>query len=118
MSAKVLAQYHNFENSASYGGVSRFAKSQGISLKWAKAILENYLGYMLRKPPRSKFSTLPVKVFTMDEQWTADVIKGINLSKQNNRYMYLITVVDVFSKYAWVKPLKNKTISWFVVLAH
>ena len=34
----LLEQYHDPENPASYGGVSRFAKSQGISLKQAKAI--------------------------------------------------------------------------------
>jgi len=40
----LLKQYHDPKNSASYGGVSRFAKNQGISLKKAKAILENGLG--------------------------------------------------------------------------
>ena len=105
----LLKQYHDLENPASYGGVSRFAKSQGISLKRAKAILENDLGYTLHKPRQRKFPTLPVKVFTIDEQWTADLIEVINISKQNKGYNYLLTVVDVFSKHAWVKPLKNKT---------
>ena len=40
MSTKVLAQYHDPENPASYGGVARFVKSQGISVKKAKQILE------------------------------------------------------------------------------
>ena len=109
MSTKVLAQYHDPENPASYGGVARFAKCQGISIKKAKAVLENYLGYMLHKLARRKFPTLPVKVFTIDEQWTADLIEVINISKQNKGYKYLLTVVDVLSKYAWVEPIKNKT---------
>lgn len=33
----------------------------------------------------------------------------INISKQNKSYKYLLTVMDVFSKHAWVEPLKNKT---------
>ena len=73
----LLKQYHELNNPASYGGVSRFAKNQGISLKRAKTILENDLGYTLHKPRRSKFTVLPVKVFTMDEQWTADLIEVI-----------------------------------------
>ena len=105
----LLEQYHDPENPASYGGVSRFAKSQGISLKRAKAVLGNDLGYTLHKPRRRKFPTLPVKVFTMDEQWTGDLIEVINISKQNKGFKYLLTVVDVFSKYAWVEPIKNKT---------
>ena len=93
----LLKQYHNLENPASYGGVSRFAKSPGISLNKAKAVLENDLGYTLHKQTRRKFPTLPVKVFTIDEQWTADLIEVINISKQNKGYKYLLTVVDVLS---------------------
>ena len=103
-------QYHNLENPASYDGISRFTKSQGFSVKKAKAILEYDLGYTLHKPARRKFPTLPVKVFTIDEQWTADLIEAINISKQNKGYKYLLTLVDAFSKYAWVEPIKNKTV--------
>ena len=67
------------------------------------------LGYTLHKPTRRKFPTLPVKVFTIDEQWTADLIEVINISKQYKGYKYLLTVVDVISKHAWVKTIKNKT---------
>ena len=100
MSTKVLAQYHDPENPASYGGVARFAKSQGISVKKAKQILEKDLGYTLHKPRRRHFPTLPVKckVYTIDEQWRADLIEVINISKQNRGFKYLLTVVDVFSK--------------------
>ena len=30
-------------------------------------------------------------------------------SKTNKHYKYLLVVIDIFSKYLWVKPLKNKT---------
>jgi hypothetical protein len=30
-------------------------------------------------------------------------------SKENDGYNYLLTVIDCFSKYAWAKPIKNKT---------
>ena len=33
----------------------------------------------------------------------------INIAKHNRGYRYLLTVVDVFSKNAWVQPVKNKT---------
>ena len=44
----------------------------------------------------------------MDEQWAGDLIEVINISKQNKGFKYLLAVVDVFSKYAWVEPIKNK----------
>ena len=30
-------------------------------------------------------------------------------SKQNKHYKYLLTVIDIFSKYVWIVPLKTKT---------
>ena len=45
----------------------------------------------------------------MDEQWTADIIEENNISKYKKGYECLLKVGDVFSKHAWVEPLKNKT---------
>ena len=48
-------------------------------------------------------------VFGTDEQWAADLIEVINIAKANRGYRYLLTVVDVLFKYAWVEPVKSKT---------
>jgi len=32
-----------------------------------------------------------------------------SLSNYNNKYKYLLIVIDVFSRYAWSDPLKDKT---------
>ena len=48
-------------------------------------------------------------VFGIDDQWVSDLIEVINISKSNHGYRYLLTVVDAFSKYAWVEPVKTKT---------
>ena len=32
-----------------------------------------------------------------------------SLSKHNNGYKYILTVIDVLSKFAWVEPMKTKT---------
>ena len=32
-----------------------------------------------------------------------------SFSRSNKGYKYLLTVIDVFSKYGWIVPLKNKT---------
>jgi len=34
------------------------------------------------------------------------------LQKENNSYNYLLTIIDVFSKRAFVFPLKNKTATY------
>ena len=105
----LLEQYHDSENPGSYGGIQRFPKNNGISIKRVKRILGKDLGYTLHKPRRGKFPTLPVKAFNIDEQWAAGLIVVTNISKYNRGYKYLPTVIDVFSKHAWVQPIKNKT---------
>ena len=45
----------------------------------------------------------------MDHQWVADLDEVQRLAKHNGGTWYLLTVLDVLSKYAWVEPLKDKT---------
>ena len=37
-----------------------------------------------------------------DETWSSDLIDKSSLSKYNNNYKLLITVIDIFTKYAWL----------------
>ena len=40
--------------------------------------------------------------------WAAYLVEMQPLSSKNKNVKYLLCAVDVFSKYAWVKPLKDK----------
>ena len=44
-----------------------------------------------------------------DETWSADLIDKSSLSKYNNNFKFILTVIDIFTKYAWAIPLKNKS---------
>ncbi|XP_016845104.2 uncharacterized protein LOC107982136 [Nasonia vitripennis] len=45
----------------------------------------------------------------LDETWQADLVEMQPYAQENKSYKYLLTVIDVFSKYAWAIPLKQKT---------
>ena len=45
----------------------------------------------------------------IDTQWQADLAYLSKLSKSNDMHRYLLCIIDVFSKYAWVVPIKDKT---------
>ena len=41
--------------------------------------------------------------------WCSDLVEMQKLSKWNKGYKYLLMVLDIFSKYGWIVPLKTKT---------
>ena len=45
----------------------------------------------------------------IDKKWEADLVVMDSLSKEKYGYKYILTVIDVLSKYAWVEPLKTKS---------
>ena len=45
----------------------------------------------------------------IDQIWTADLIDMQAFSKDSNGIKHLLTVIDIFSKFAWIVPLKLKT---------
>ena len=80
-----------------------------MPLKKAQRILERDLPYTLHKPRRHRFTTLPVIVGGLDDQWVADLVEVQPLAKYNRGIRCLLMVLDGLSKYAWMQPLKAKT---------
>jgi transposase InsO family protein len=62
----------------------------------------------LHKPVRRKFPRRSVIVYSVDDIWGADLVDMREWEKYNKGYVYMLTVIDVMSKYAWAIPLKDK----------
>ena len=62
----------------------------------------------LHKPIRRKFKTRRVISNGIDEIWCSDLVEMQHFSKWNKGYRYLLMILDVFSKYGWIAPLKDK----------
>ena len=102
-------QYKDPGCPGSLGGLQRFARVQQQTVQYVRPHLEKELDYALHKPVRRRLPTLKVQVWRIDHQWVADLVEVQRLAKHNRGTRYLLTVLDVFSKYAWVEPLKDKT---------
>ncbi len=63
----------------------------------------------LHKPVRRKFRRRRVEVKRIDQIWSADLVDMQWNSRQNSGYKYLLNIIDLFSKYAWSVPTKDKT---------
>ena len=60
------------------------------------------------KPVIRKFKKSKVYSSFKDNIWHVDLTDMQSLSKYNNENKYLLCAIDLFSKYAWVIPIKDK----------
>ena len=88
-------------------------KKQGKSKKRQKPLSEEEnwqvkLADELHKPIKRNFTRRRVIANHIDEIWCSDLVEMQQFSKWNKGYRYLLMVLDVFSKYGWIVPLKDK----------
>lgn len=63
----------------------------------------------LHAPARKHFKRRKVIIKGIDDLFQADLVDMSTYARQNRGFHFLLTVIDCFSKYAWVVPLKNKS---------
>ena len=64
----------------------------------------------LHKPKRKNYLRRKIIVNHLNEIFAADLVEMQKFSKINKEYRYLLTCIDIFSKYAFVIPLKDKKV--------
>ena len=65
--------------------------------------------YDLYKRKRTKYNSLGIDVWHKNDLWSIDLAEMKDLAGYNDNLRYILCVVDVYSRYAFVKLLKNKT---------
>ena len=100
--------YYDFKSSAGFASVKKLAEASGISEKQVKEWLKSQPTYTLHKTARKYYPTRQYVVHDIDEQWQADLADVSLLAKRNKGYHFILTVIDLFSRYAWARPLKTK----------
>ena len=62
----------------------------------------------LHKAKRKNYPRRRIIVNNINEIFAADLVEMQKFAKLNKGYRYLLTCIDIFSKFAWVIPLKDK----------
>ena len=106
--------YYDTNHPSGFGGVDavyRAVQKDGvkISRKQINSWLRQQPTYTLHQPIRRRFKRNRVIVGGIDQQWQADLVDVTSLSRYNDGQRFLLTCIDIFSKYAWVIPLQDKT---------
>lgn len=74
------------------------------TVKWT-----DQLANELHKPVVRKFRKRRVIVYGIDEIWGADLVDMQAFAKDNDGFRFLLSVIDVYSKYGWLVPIKDKS---------
>lgn len=111
MEKRLEQLYYGLPAPSAYAGGTRLLQATRKKFHTNKVIewLEGQDAHTLHKMVRYRFPRRPYKVFSPYELWEADLADFRALKTYNNQYSYLLVVIDVLSKYAWVEPLLNKT---------
>lgn len=80
-------------------------KTKTKTKKW----LSSQLAYSLNKPMLKRFPTRAYKTFGIDDLSQMDLMEMILYSKINKGYKYILTCIDVFSRFARAIPVKSKS---------
>ena len=106
--------YYDVRHPASYSSAAKLVKAarvdgrKDVKLKDVKEWLRSQDAHTLHRPVSYRFPRNKVVVEGIDDQWDADLMDLGNLSKYNDGHAFVLTVIDVFSRYAWLVALKTK----------
>jgi len=82
--------------------------TKGETFNAVKHYLSSQDAYTLHKQRRLRFPRRKTISKGISDLYQADLVDLSALSRYNDKYRYLLTVIDVFSKVSWVVPLKSK----------
>jgi len=112
---KYLTELYNTPGGAgSFGGVKPLLdeiKREGKYDIGKKRVVEFLKGrdeYTLHKPARKVYPTHHILVGGPNDMHQGDLIDFNTISKHNDGYSYILTVIDCFTRFAWAVPIKDK----------
>ena len=85
-------------------------KGSGVTLENKYIPQNQQLAEELHKPIIRRFKRREVYSAFKDNIWVADLAGMQLISKFNKGLRFLLCVIDIYSKYAWVVPLKDKKV--------
>lgn len=84
-------------------------KDPHLSRKDVRNWLASEMTYSLHTQVQDKFTRNRCIVEHVDEQWQADLVDMSKLRRSNSNTSFILTVIDMFSKFAFTIPLKSKS---------
>ncbi len=93
---------------SSPGAAYMYFKKKGATFPMVEKALSSVDGYSIHKELRRARTYNPYYVYYRRQQIQADLIDIQKLKGQNQGTSYLLALIDSFTRYLWVYPLKSK----------
>ena len=106
--------YGNPADPGGLSGIDRLLKRAqqlnlpGVNRHVVEQFLKGEQAYTLHRPARKRYVHNRTYVAGIDGQWHADLADMQAIASHKTGARYFLTVIDVFSKFAWVAPVKLK----------
>ena len=105
----LASMVYKFFDKKSASLVDKSTKGSSVTTFTNKSLSQNQrLAKELHKPIIRKFKKRKAHSTFKDNIWGADLVDMLLISRYNKRIRFLLCVIDIFSKYAWFLPLKDK----------
>lgn len=102
--------YYDVSHPAGYSSLNNLAETMKHKMKRddIRKWLQSQDTYTLHKPVQRRFSRNKYILSNFNELWQADLSDMRTYSQYNDGFNYILCVIDVFSKYAFARPMKKK----------
>ena len=88
---------------------SKTMKGKPQSVGSTKAWLKEQDAYTLHRPVMKRFARNPYTVTNVKDVWECDLLDVHSYAKYNDNFKYILSVIDVFSKFLCVIPVQTKS---------
>ncbi|KAK3099205.1 hypothetical protein FSP39_000987 [Pinctada imbricata] len=106
--------YYNPANAGSFSGpdkLYRHVRKAGkyvVSKYKIRKWLQRQDAYSFQRPLKRRFKRNKVVTLGIDDQWDADLMDMSKFSKENDGVSFILVVIDIFSKFLWMRTTKDK----------
>ena len=108
---QIAKTYYSIDNPEGYAGASKLKNKYPKNKKAIDKWLSSQTTYTIHKPMKRRFPTRKYRVPCINHLWQIDLMEMIPYASINNGYKYIVTCVDVFSRFARAQPIKTKSAS-------
>ena len=101
--------YYNPNHPAGLGSIAALAAAANVSVRKTKEWLLAQPTYTLHRRALKRYPTRKYYVNDIDDQWQMDLADMVQVQSKNQNFRYILTCIDILSRYAWARPLKTKS---------